>query len=263
VEVGQTYRLVPVEPLLEGEVERRKRALATKREQVREAMQRLENHQQSLGALEEKLRQIMLAVGTLKGVKVGNGDDKAEKLREQLEVAKRNKALWDQRREAADLQLRVEAHQAVIDLLGPKGMRRTVLLDALAKFERDSLDPLVKGTGTWKPITIDRDTLLPLFGGRPYGLLSRSEQYRTDITLQIAIALLEGAAMVCIDGADVLSHNGQDDLLLGLLDKLPFPVFIGATYSRPKDCPNLDQANIGHSYWISAGKLVPRAEALA
>jgi hypothetical protein len=230
---------------------------------VREANAALESQQQLIGAAEEKLRQITAAAEKLKTAKVKNGDDsKVEMLRVQLEQAKRDQKLWHDRAAAAEIHLRVEAHQAVIDLLGPKGMRRTMLLDALARFERDNLDPLVKGTGTWKAITIDRETLLPLFGGRPYGLLSRSEQYRTDIALQIAIALLEGASAVCIDGADILSHAGQDDLLLAILDALPFPAFIGATYNQPKSCPNLDKANIGHSYWISAGKLVPLAEAL-
>ena len=86
-----------------------------------------------------------------------------------------------------------------------------------------------------------------------FGFYPESEQWRVNATLQLAIALLEGAAAVCMDGADILSRKGQDDLFMGLLEKLPMPVVVGATYDRAKDVPDLAKAGIGHVYWMADG----------
>ena len=248
--------LAPVQPLTEGEPERRKRTLAEKRAEVAEAYRKLEQQQGLIGACDEKLREIGRAQEALKGAKKGNGDPKAvEKALAQLDKAKASAARVKIARDANSAAERVRLYTIVIDLLAPDGLRRRALNAKLSEFESNYLATLVRDAPTWKAVTIDRDTLLPRYGGRPYVLCSRSEQWRTNVILQIAIALLEGAALVCIDGADILSTNGQDDLFMGVLHKLPLPVVVGAMYSRPKHAPNLMHAQLGRTYWMNDGTL--------
>jgi hypothetical protein len=248
-------KLLPLQPALEGEAENRKAAIDAKREKVAEAYKKLEYQQGLIGACEQTLREIAAAEAKLKGARKGNGEDRESKLRkakEALEGAQASAARARQAQEAQDLAERVRYHDLIVDVLGPDGLRRTEMEKKLAAFEAEVL-ALTKELITWKPLTIDRKTLLPAYGGRPYVLCSKSEQWRVNATLQVAIALLQGAAMVCLDGADILARNGQEDLLAGLLDRLPFPVVVGATYDRQKDAPDLAAAGIGRVYWIANG----------
>jgi hypothetical protein len=250
-------RLLAVEPMLEGEPERRRRAIEEKRGQVGEAYRKLEQQQGLIGACQEKLREIARAQEKLKGVKQGEARDPqvVEKALAQLERAKASAARVKLARDADNAAETVRIYTIIIDLLAPDGLRKRVLNTKLGMFEVSYLATLVKDAPTWRPVTIDRDTLMPRYGGRPYVLCSRSEQWRTNVLLQIAIALLEGAAIVCIDGADILSQEGQDDFLLGVLAGLPFPVVVGAMYSREKSVPDLARANLGVSYWMKNGTL--------
>jgi hypothetical protein len=259
--VGQT--LMPVQPLTEGEPERRKRALDEKREATAEAYRKLEYQQQLIGECESKLRSIAAAETKLKGIKKGaQGDPKVvEKAKAQLDKAQASAARVKLARDADSVAEKVRLYSIVIDLLGPDGLRRRVLNSKLSELESNYLATLVKDAPTWKSVTIDRESLMPRYGGRPFALCSRSEQWRTNTILQIAIAQLEGAAMVCIDGADILSTSGQDDFLMSVLDKLPFPVLVGAMYSRPKGVPDLGRHNLGRSYWMKDGTLTPLADA--
>jgi len=251
-----TYSIVPAEKMEEGEPERRKQAIAAKREEVKEAYKKLEYQQHLIGECEAKLREIQKAETKLKGSKKGDGHDEiVQKALAQLEKAKASAARVKLANDADETAGHVRLQSIVIEILGPEGLRRRSLNAKLSEFESTQLAMLVKTAPTWKAVTIDRETLLPRYGGRPYVLCSRSEQWRTNVLLQIAIALLEGAAMVCIDGADILSVNGQDDFFMSVLEKLPFPVVVGAMYSRPKGVPDLARAELGLSYWMKDGAL--------
>jgi hypothetical protein len=254
----QPLHLKPVEPLAPGEPERRREALQAKREEVAEAHRKLEQQQRLIGACMEKLREIDTAQDKLRGAKKGNGEDHVWRLRAAQEArdkaqasAARSSLLRDARKASVDV-----AHlNTIIDVLGPQGLRRDALEAKLAQFEAENLLPLTHELATWKAVTIDRDTLMPRYGGRPYVLCSRSEQWRVNVTLQVAIALLQGDSIICIDGADILSKKGQTDLFTGLLDRLPIPVVVGAMYDRPKDAPGLASAGLGHVYWIKDGEV--------
>jgi len=259
-----TFSLDPIEPMTEGEPERRRRAIEAKREEVAEAYRKLEYQQGHIGACEQRLREISAAESKLKGVKKGaQGDPKAvEKAKAQMEKAAASAVRVKLAKDADSTAERVRLYTLVIDLLAPDGLRRRALNAKLAAFEAGPLTLLVKDAPTWKAVTIDRETLMPRYGGRPFVLCSKSEQWRTNTILQIAFAQAEGAAAVCIDGADILSQDGQDDLFWGVLGKLPFPAVVGSMYSRTKLVPNLEKAGIGHSFWMTDGSLYTLAEAM-
>ena len=248
------YKLEPLEPLLEGEAERRKRRIAEKREVVAEAYRKLEQQQGLIGAAEEQLREISKAEARLKGAKKAEGTPKVDHALSMLEKAKASAARVRLANEAESAAVSVGIYSILIEILGPGGLRRRVLNQKLGEFEQQ-LALLVKDAASWKAVVLDRETLLPKYGGRPYVLCSRSEQWRCNVLMQIAIALAEGAAVIIIDGADILSSRGQDDLFLAVLDQLPTPVIVGSMYSRPKAVPDLEQAGMGACYWMFEGSL--------
>ena len=53
-------------------------------------------------------------------------------------------------------------------------------------------------------------------GGRPYALLSESEQWRADALIGAAIAELSGLRLLVLDRFDVLDVKGREDALYWL-----------------------------------------------
>jgi hypothetical protein len=54
--------------------------------------------------------------------------------------------------------------------------------------------------------------------GRPYALLSRSEQYRVDLLLAAALAVVSGTRILLADEADILEPKAREQLVDWLLD---------------------------------------------
>jgi hypothetical protein len=69
----------------------------------------------------------------------------------------------------------------------------------------------------WARVQISRDMDITA-DGRAYGLLSESEQWRTDTLLALMIAQLSGLKLVVLDRFDVLDLVGRSQLLDLLCD---------------------------------------------
>jgi hypothetical protein len=110
---------------------------------------------------------------------------------------------------ASALQSGITAHVTVVSLLAPTGLRQNVLDAALSKFS-EILDRLSK-IAEWGAVVMHPDLTLS-YAGRPYSLLSESEQYRARTTVQAAIAEHDGSAVVVFDRFDMLTKNGRNAL---------------------------------------------------
>ena len=95
--------------------------------------------------------------------------------------------------------------------------------------------------------------------GRPYALLSSSEQFRSRAALQLAMARLDQSSMVVIDGADILDAPARSGLF-ALLDEAGLPALVCMTLNRREQVPDLEAAGLGQSYWISGGVAQPLHE---
>ena len=164
-----------------------------------------------------------------------------------------------QKRKADELHDKIMTNNAVIDILAPDGLRAKKLGHVLELFNTAQLGRLSLAAG-WNQVTVDAEMTFA-YGGRPYALLSTSEQYRVRAVLQVAMAHLDGSAMVVLDAADVLDGPTRGGLF-DLLTQVGMPALVLLTLSRPSQCPDLAADGLGQSYWLSEGIAHPLHEEL-
>lgn len=171
--------------------------------------------------------------------------------REAVRIAEDRLRMFTAKTTADKLHASIERNQIVIDTLAADGLRKRRLVRALEAFNT-TLETYTKAAG-FKVVTVDEDMNIRL-GGRPYALLSASEQYRVRAVFQVALAVKDGSSVVILDGADILDgpgRNGLLNLLGGLRNGRHF--IVGMTFNKPEQVPDLSASNLGESYWMDAG----------
>jgi hypothetical protein len=193
----------------------------------------------------------------------GAGDVASADAAAALERARRRLAAWRQKRDAYELQQKIAGNDLVLDILAPEGLRARKLARVIELFNVAQLGRLSLAAG-WNQVTLDADMALA-YAGRPYPLLSTSEQYRLNLVLQVAPAHLDKSAMVVIDAADVLDGTTRSGLF-GLLEESGLAALVCLTLARRDQMPDLDELGCGTSYWLDSGLaqvMHPPAEAAA
>ena len=180
-----------------------------------------------------------------------------EAAKAEVEAAEQRLTGFRQKRQADDLHDKITTNNAVIDILAPDGLRAKKLGHVLELFNTAQLGRLSLAA-RWNQVTVDAEMTLA-YGGRPYALLSTSEQYRVRAVLQVAMAHLDGSAMVVFDAADVLDGPTREGLF-DLLAEAGLPALVAMTLSRPEQVPDLDAVGLGVSYWIQDGVAQPLHE---
>ena len=206
---------------------------------LREAQKAEESREKAVKDLE--------AAGTLTG-----SAEAVEAAREGIRGAEGRLAKFDAWTKATKLHKSVQNNQHIIDSLAPEGVRKAVLLRALSEFNGE-----LKGlseSAKWGQVLVTESMDVTL-GGRPYILLSDSEQYRARAVLQVATAQKDGSCLVIFDGADILDRRGREGLIRLVIgagnDDLH--ALIAMTMNKPAQMPPLDDKGLGRCYWISDG----------
>jgi hypothetical protein len=178
----------------------------------------------------------------------------AEDAKAAVDEAERRLAAWRQKVLADDLRDQVKSNEALLDILAPDGLRAKKLARVLDAFNGTQLAPLCDAAD-WKTVTVDPAMTLA-YGGRRYGLLSTSEQYRVRAVVAVAMAKLDGSDMVALDAADVLDGTTRSGLF-ALLDEAAIPALVAMTLTRREQVPDLAASELGCSYWIEDGIAQP------
>lgn len=155
------------------------------------------------------------------------------------------------KREADAKHKAILQNQAILDVMAPDGLRKRKLTRVLESFNESRLAPLCEDAG-FKPVTIG-DDLQARYAGRPVHLCSESEQYRARVILQVAMAQIDGSAMIVIDRADMLDPGGRNGLL-NLLLGADVPALVGMTVAAADKSPDLAAHELGATYWVEAGQ---------
>ena len=165
-------------------------------------------------------------------------------------------AQFRKKRDADEIHRRIAGNDQILDLLAPDGLRGRKLAQVLDAFNRGPLAELAEAAG-WRSVALDPVMALT-YGGRPYALLSTSEQYRVRVVLQVAMAQLDGSPVVVIDAADVLDAPTRAGLV-HMIRASHLHALVCMTLSRVDQLPDLAEAGFGASYWIEAGRAEPMA----
>lgn len=153
---------------------------------------------------------------------------------------------------AATYHADVLAWSKLADALSPDGLQARMIGDALAPINKELL-AYADDTG-WMASRIGVDMGITA-NGRPYGLLSESEQWRVDAMLTVAIAVVSGIRMCAIDRFDVLHPGDRPDALLWLDDmaeqgRIDQVWLAGTLKTRPVTLPPNCEA-----LWIENGRV--------
>jgi hypothetical protein len=146
------------------------------------------------------------------------------------------------------------------EALAPDGIPGEILGTALKPFN-DALRQSAEQTG-WMQAAIGADMTITA-GGRPYNLISESEQWRTDAMLAEAISRLANIGLLILDRADVLQPSDRPTLIgwlesLAVIKAIQTAIVAITLKSRPTGMPDTVQ-----TVWIEDGRIVSADQPLA
>jgi len=257
---GGKIALPPKDLPTPAEIETRQAAVDAKRKEIG-ALE--DEHTKALAAWKDAERDLAAATkakAELENAPEPEGEPQdVEECRERVRRAEARLRAFLAKREADRIHAAIEANQQVIDVLAPAGLRARKLAEAVRRFNAEALAPLCRAAG-WGAVALD-DALEPTYAGRPYPLLSASEQYRVRATLQVAMARLDRSDVVVLDAADILDKQGRNGLLWMLI-ATGVPALVGMTIADPEKTPPPDLAASGRgaTYWIESGVADPLAK---
>ncbi|MCK6442317.1 AAA family ATPase [Elstera cyanobacteriorum] len=252
-------RLAKAEVLPDAEIKSRQMAKASADGAVENRRSAVNAARTALSVAEARQREAETAAHELAQAEGRSGSlDAVTKATDALNTAKARLKAWADANAAKAEYQKFARADAVAKILSDTGVRKAKLQKVLEMFADSYLAPLCDGA-KWKRVEIAPD-LSPTYGGRAWPVLSESERYRVEIILRIALATLDGSAMVIIDCADRLDQHQRNGLfaMLKRLEDLPAVVCMTA---RREAVPNLAARNLGASYWIEDGTATPIADA--
>ena len=153
-------------------------------------------------------------------------------------------------RKAAGYHADVLAWLLIADALSPDGIPAELLAAAMDPINAHLLD--FSNMAEWADVLINSDMGI-MAGGRPYALLSESEQWRADALIGAVIAELSGLRLLALDRFDVLDAKGREDALywldgMALDGKIDTALVFGTLKALPSGLPETIQP-----VWIEAG----------
>lgn len=246
-----TLEVATTKPLSASDVKARRMAIAEAEGRIANKRDALHNAQRARTAAEAASDAAIAAgkeLAALPPATENQADTSAA--REALDRAAEHLAAVRAKREADKIAAQITANELVIDLLAPDGLRSRKLTRVVEAFNDARLGPLC-GAASWRAVTVNPDLEIA-YGGRHYALLSASEQFRARVVLQVAMAQLDGSAMVLVDAADVLDGPARGDLF-ELLRVGAIPAIVAMTLARREQAPDLAAAGMGRTYWIEGG----------
>lgn len=234
---------------------------------IADAKQAIEQHRQALDAAKRvfeaaydkhqgtvsALRQANAAKTELDNLRDGGGeiatDAQVTEARTKSDACQRALSAYDATNKAAFAHSQIVKNALLVDILAPEGLRKRKLVAGLKSFN-DTLEILCKHAN-WPAVRLD-ESLKPHYGTRPLWAASASGQWRASVVVQVAMAKMEGSAVVVIDEADILDQKGRNSLF-NLLKATDLKAVVCMTVNKADLVPDLEKAKLGRSYWVQAG----------
>ncbi|MBF0213031.1 MAG: hypothetical protein HQM00_05615 [Magnetococcales bacterium] len=221
----------------------RLQSLHTRLSEVSARLKSIHDNNKIIKNAQEQLRQIdSSGVGTV-------SDDAIAALRADVERhAKRLEAF--KAKSAADQAARRAERLAMVKvILSQDGLRASKLRSAMDHVSVTIGE--ICASASWPPLTMDADMNATL-DGRPFHLLSKSEQFRVQVVMQVAMARLDGSKLLIIDGADILGPAGRFGLIK-MLRAVGIRSLVAMTAKR--DYAEMVGKIFDAAYWVDGGKV--------
>ena len=177
----------------------------------------------------------------------------------ELEDAERASQQADKRTaDAAKHHGDVQQWETIAAALAPDGIPGQMLGEALGPVNSRLSDSSL--STEWPIVTITADMEITA-GGRPYRLLSESDQWRVDAMIAETIAHLSGEKLLVLDRFDVLDIEGREDLLFWLDElassgQIETALLFATLKALPANLPdNIEAVWIENGRATTAGKI--------
>jgi len=187
---------------------RDKMMIQTKAQNLNEQLQTLRStldklnqneNEAETGSLEQELRQV---------------SEELEEKQEQLQNLKVQWQAWETAQEntcnALKVHRQIMLSEKLANLFGANGVRQTLVARALQPLNNALIE--MATIAGWGEIIIDGDMELYL-NGRPFGLLSKSEQWRVNLCVSKALCDLTESGLFLIDEANILDIRNRSGFL--------------------------------------------------
>ena len=148
-----------------------------------------------------------------------------------------------------------ERQTKIRDAIAPGGIRLSVVERRTSEIN-GTLAEIAAAAGM-SEVQLDPADATLSYDGRPYAMLSESEQWRVDFVMMLLIAKHEGTKLLLIDRLDLLHPQARPGVLQALA-KMRVPAVVGMTARDPEAVPDLAKAGLGVSAWLGGGKLEVR-----
>lgn len=176
--------------------------------------------------------------------------EELNKARERERRAERSLEAFKAKMEADRIHRSIKTNALIIEILSPAGVRHTVLTRCLRDFNARLAE--ISSLAQWGTVSVTESLGVEL-NGRAYALLSKSEQFRCRVALQVAAAEIDGSCAVVIDGADILDNPSRGGLI-AMLAKRKLRAIVGMTLRSRDAAPDLKGKGVGDVYWIENGE---------
>ena len=151
---------------------------------------------------------------------------------ETVENAKRVLRMVEARQETQQLNESILAYQSVDKLLGAEGLRSTLVAERLATMNKGLARVSDRTDGAWGLVTVtERGDIA--YNGRPAAMTSRSEQWRTQASLQLVFAMMSDSQVVLLDECDMLDPQNtiaMRKVLSAITARMQLAIIIASTH---------------------------------
>lgn len=176
-----------------------------------------------------------------------------QQLRDKITQVEKTKKLRLQYDEATRYAEKIKMNLKIVELLAETGIRKTKLSKEIDRFVSDLIDPICSDMGT-PIVSIDADLNVEV-GATPFQMLSAAEQFKARTALQLAIAKKENAAIVIVDGADIIVDGKSRGALLTAINNCDFKgAVVCMSIQKVDKAPDLAAMGVGVTYWVESGK---------
>lgn len=183
-----------------------------------------------------------------------------ERCRTQVAQEEKRVALFKQWSEATTIQRRITLNERVIDLLDPRGLRKTILERALELVNLEIKTLCEKAN--WEVFKINPD-LEAEFEDCLYEDFSESLQWRVRTVLQVWCAMGDGSKFTIHDAADILDRDHLNGLISLLGDRMAV-IFKKCEVSDNgyREIPDFSDPRIGlgKTYWVEGNTVLPLSQ---
>lgn len=247
---------VPPPPLTAAEIKERRLARQALEQSIPKLKREVDATRDALAAEIGRRERAERAVARLAELKAMPASDEAAMADARAKVSRAEVVLDAVKRmvRATELYREWDLTQPVIAALAPEGVRAARVAAGMGEFNERLAE--ISAAAKFGAVQIDKDTTEATLAGRPYGLLSESEKWRTDLVVMLALAEREKPAVLLVDRLDIL-HPQARPPVFEVLRALGIPAVVAYTAKDAATVPPLQRLAYGRSYWMEAGRLAP------